>query len=155
MAEIRKRLAELGIELPPARPALGAYVDVCVAGGFAFVSGKLPLRDDGSLLHSGKLGGAVSLEQGCAAAELCARHILACLEQALGDLDCVRQIVRVGGFVAAADGFTDIPKVVNGASELFIKVFQDAGRHSRAAIGVASLPLGAPVEIEALAAVAL
>jgi len=155
MAEIAKRLKELGIELPSVRPALGAYVDVCVAGGFAFVSGKLPLREDGSLLHSGKLGKEVSLEEGCAAAALCARHILACLAQAIGDLDKVRRIVRVGGFVAAAEGFVDIPKVVNGASDLFIKVFQDAGRHSRAAVGVAALPLGAPVEIEALVELAV
>ncbi|MDR2734259.1 MAG: RidA family protein [Spirochaetota bacterium] len=154
MGEIRKRLSELGIELPAVRPALGAYIDVCIADGLAFVSGKLPLREDGSLLYAGKLGCEVRFEEGYAAAELCARHILACLEEALGDLDRVRQIVRVGGFVAVADGFTDIPKVVNGASELFIKVFRDAGRHSRAAIGVAALPLGAPVEIEALAAVA-
>jgi enamine deaminase RidA (YjgF/YER057c/UK114 family) len=153
LAEIRNRLSELGIELPSVRPALGAYVDVCVSGGLAFVSGKLPLLVDGSLLYAGKLGREVSLEQGYEAAALCALHILACLENALGDLDKVQRIVRVGGFVATADGFTDIPKVINGASELFIKIFGDRGRHSRAAIGVAGLPLGAPVEVEAVAAV--
>jgi len=151
MSGIGEKLRELGIALPAARPALGMYVDVCITGNLAYVSGKLPLAEDGGLLYSGRLGREVSLEQGYEAAALCARHILACLESALGDLDRVTRIVRLGGFVSVSEGFTDVPKVVNGASEIFVKVFGDRGRHSRAAVGVASLPLGAPVEVEALA----
>ena len=150
MSGIREKLRGLDITLPAVKPALGNYVDVCVTGNMAFVSGKLPLKEDGGLLYSGRLGREVAIEEGYEAAALCARHILACLEAALGDLDRVKQIVRLGGFVAAADGFTDIPKVINGASDMIVKVFGDAGRHARAAVGVASLPLGAPVEVEAL-----
>jgi len=154
MSGIREKLQSLNIQLPAVKPAIGNYVDVSVTGNHAFVSGKLPLKEDGALLYSGRLGREVSLEEGYEAAALCAKHILACLEAALGDLDRVKRIVRLGGFVAAGDGFTDIPKVVNGASDLFVKVFEDAGRHARAAVGVASLPLGAPVEIEALIEIA-
>jgi enamine deaminase RidA (YjgF/YER057c/UK114 family) len=150
MSGIREKLRGLNIELPAQKPALGNYVDVCITGSYAFVSGKLPLKEDGGLLYSGRLGREVTIEQGYEAAALCARHILACLEAALGDLDRVKQIVRLGGFVAAAEGFTDIPKVINGASDLFVTIFGATGRHARAAVGVASLPLGVPVEVEAL-----
>ena len=150
MAEIEKKLTAEGIALPAVKAPIGNYVDVQITGNLAFVSGKLPLKDDGSLLYTGKLGTEVNIDEGYAAAALCARHILACLRNELGDLDKIRQVARVGGFVAAAEGFVDVPKVVNGASDLFVKVFGDAGRHARAAVGVASLPLNAPVEIEAL-----
>lgn len=150
MSRIEDRLRELSIVLPVPAAALGSYVDVVITGNLAFVSGKLPVREEGGLLFKGKLGVEVTVEDGYGAAELCARHVLACVRAAVGDLDRVARIVRVGGYVAAGPGFIDAPKVVNGASDFFIKVFGDAGRHSRAAIGVASLPLDAPVEIDAI-----
>jgi len=150
MATIKEKLTETGLTLPKAGPALGAYVDVARTGNLAFVSGKLPIKDGGGLLYSGKLGVDVTIEQGYEAARLCALHILACLEAELGDLGKIKRIVRLGGYVAAGEGFVDAPKVVNGASELFIALLGDAGRHSRAAIGVASLPLNAPVEVDAV-----
>jgi len=154
MATIKERLAEQGLSLPKAGPALGAYVDVALTGNLAFVSGKLPIREEGGLLYTGKLGKDVTIEQGYEAARLCALHILACLEAAVGDLGKIRRIVRLGGYVAAGEGFVDAPKVINGASELFISLLGDAGKHSRAAIGVASLPLNAPVEVDAVVEVA-
>lgn len=154
MTTIKERLAQEGLVLPKIAPALGAYVDVVLTGRLAFVAGKLPLREEGGLLYSGKVGEDVTLEEGYEAARLCALHILACLEAALGDLEKVKRIVRLGGYVAVAAGFVDVPKVVNGASELFLTLFGEAGRHSRVALGVASLPLNAPVEVDAVIEVA-
>ena len=150
MSTIHDLLKEEGLSLPKAGPALGAYVDVALSGNMAWVSGKLPIREEGGLLYTGKLGKDVTIEEGYAAARLCALHILSCLEAALGDLGKIKRIVRVGGYVAASDGFVDAPKVINGASELFITLLGDAGKHSRAAIGVASLPLNSPVEVDAV-----
>jgi enamine deaminase RidA (YjgF/YER057c/UK114 family) len=148
---IQRRLAELGIELPPAAAPVAAYVPVVVAGELAHVSGQLPFV--GGSLVTGRLGEDVSLEQGTAAARACGLMILAQLQSALGSLDRVERIVKLGAFVNSAAGFTDQPKVANGASELMAEVFGEAGRHARSAVGVPVLPLGAAVEIDAIVAI--
>ena len=147
------RLEELGIELPPAAPPVASYVPVVVSGAFAFVAGQVPLRD-GSPMVTGRLGDGVDVEVGQSAARQCALQALAALRAELGSLSRVRRIVRVGVFVASAPGFTDQPKVANGASDLFVEVFGEEGRHARAAVGVAELPLGVPVEVDLVAEVA-
>lgn len=147
-----RRLRELGIELPPAPVPVAMYVPVLVHAGTAFVSGQVPL-DQGRPMWTGKLGADVSLEEGVEAARRCGLQVLAALRAELGTLDRVIRILRVTVFVASAQGFVDQPKVANGASELFAEVLGDAGRHARAAVGVAELPLGAPVEVEAAVAV--
>lgn len=147
---IEARLAELKIVVPtPARP-VGAYVPALVAGEMAFTSGQLPVAG-GALKFKGKLGREISLEDGYQAARLCAVNCLGALAGILGTLDRVEQIVKVTGFVASAEGFTDQPRVVNGASELLEAVFGEKGKHARSAVGVAELPLGAPVEVEIIA----
>jgi enamine deaminase RidA (YjgF/YER057c/UK114 family) len=147
---IAAKLAELGIELPAAQPPLAAYVPFVISGPLVVVSGQLPMTG-GKLAVAGKLGEAVSLEQGQHAARLCLLNVLAHVSTACGgDLDRVKRIVRLGGFVACTPGFTQHPAVINGASELAVAIFGDAGRHARAAVGVASLPLDAAVELEAL-----
>jgi enamine deaminase RidA (YjgF/YER057c/UK114 family) len=148
---IQQRLAELGIELPPAAAPVAAYVPVVVAGNLAHVSGQLPFVD-GSLV-TGRLGEDLSLEQGTAAARACGLMILAQLHAALGSLDRVERIVKLGAFVNSVAGFTDQPKVANGASELMAEVFGEAGKHARSAVGVPVLPLGAAVEIDAVVAI--
>jgi enamine deaminase RidA (YjgF/YER057c/UK114 family) len=143
---IEERLTELGIELPAAPAAIAAYVPVRVAGRLAYVSGQVPLVD-GRPLHPGKVGDTVTIEQGAEAARRCALQALSALRATLGSLDLVTGIVQVTAFVASGTAFTDQPKVANGASELLVEVFGEAGRHSRVAVGVAELPLGVPVEI--------
>ncbi|MBN9505438.1 MAG: RidA family protein [Altererythrobacter sp.] len=147
---IEHRLAELGIELPAAAAPVAAYVPVVVAGGLAHVSGQLPFID--GQLVTGRLGEDVSLEQGTAAARACGLMILAQLNSALGSLDRVERIVKLGAFVNSAANFIDQPKVANGASELMVEVFGDAGKHARSAVGVPVLPLGAAVEVDAVVA---
>jgi enamine deaminase RidA (YjgF/YER057c/UK114 family) len=147
---IESRLAELGIALPAAAAPVAAYVPVVVAGGLAYVSGQLPFID--GKLVTGRLGEDVSLEQGTAAARACGLMILAQLDEALGSLERVERIVKLGAFVCSAPSFTDHPKVANGASELMAEVFGEAGRHARSAVGVPSLPLGAAVEVDAIVA---
>ncbi len=144
------RLKELGIDLPPAARPVASYVPVVVSGSFAFVSGQVPLQD-GAPSVTGRLGGGVDVDAGNAAARQCALQALAALRAELGSLARIRRIVRVGVFVASAPGFTDQPKVGNGASDLLVEVFGEAGRHARAAVGVAELPLGVPVEVELVA----
>jgi enamine deaminase RidA (YjgF/YER057c/UK114 family) len=148
---IQQRLAELGIELPPAAAPVAAYVPVVVAGNLAHVSGQLPFVD--GALVTGRLGEDLSLEQGTAAARACGLMILAQLHAALGSLDRVERIVKLGAFVNSVAGFTDQPKVANGASELMAEVFGEAGKHARSAVGVPVLPLGAAVEIDAVVAI--
>jgi enamine deaminase RidA (YjgF/YER057c/UK114 family) len=148
---IAARLAELGIDLPePPRP-VAAYVPFAVAGGLVFVSGQVSALPGGPK-YQGRVGEQLTVEQGKAAARLCGLNILAQLRAALGDLDRVARIVRLGGFVACADGFAEQPQVINGASELMVEVFGEAGRHARAAVGVNALPLGMAVEVDAVAA---
>jgi enamine deaminase RidA (YjgF/YER057c/UK114 family) len=150
---IEDRLAELGIELPPAAAPIASYVPVRTTDDLAFVAGQVPI-EDGRLLSTGRVGGEVSIEQAQAAARRCALQALATLRDALGSLDRVRAIVRLDVFVAAAPGFTALPKVADGASDLLVEVFGDAGRHARATVGVAELPLGASVEVGMIAQVA-
>ena len=148
---IATRLAELGIVLPTAAPPVAAYVPVVVHGNVAHVSGQLPFLEGGQLV-TGRLGENVSLEQGTAAARACGLMILAQLQTALGSLDQVERIVKLGAFVNSTASFTDQPKVANGASELMAEVFGEAGRHARSAVGVPVLPLGAAIEVDAIVA---
>lgn len=148
---IEAKLAELGLVLPEPAAPVAAYVPVVVAGGLAHVSGQLPFV--GGKLVTGRLGEDVSLEQGVEAARACGLMLLAQLKAALGSLDRVEQIVKLGGFVNSTGDFTDQPKVINGASELMAAVFGDAGKHARSAVGVPVLPLGAAVEVDAIVAV--
>lgn len=150
-AEIEARIAALGLKLPAAAAPVAAYVPVVVAGGLAHVSGQLPFI--GGNLVIGRLGEDVTLERGAAAAQACGLMILAQLKAALGSLDRVERIVKLGGFVNSTANFTDQPKVVNGASELMVAVFGEAGKHARSAVGVPVLPLGAAVEVDAIVAV--
>jgi enamine deaminase RidA (YjgF/YER057c/UK114 family) len=150
-AEVEAKLAELGLSLPEPNPPVAAYVPVVEAGGLAYVSGQVSFVD-GTLLK-GRLGEDVSLEDGIRAARGCGLMILAQLKAALGSFDRVERVVKLGGFVNCTGDFTDQPKVVNGASELMVAVFGDAGKHARAAVGVPSLPLGCAVEVDAVVAV--
>ena len=147
---IEERLAELGIELPPFPAPVASYVPVRLAPGLAFVSGQIP---DGAKLHPGHLGDDVTIEQGQEAARRCALQALSALRDALGTLDAVTGIAKVEVFVASAPGFTDQPKVGNGASDLLLEIFGEAGRHARIAVGVVELPLGASVEVALVATV--
>lgn len=143
-------MVELALELPPASQALASYVPVVVTGNLAFVAGQVPLSE-GALIWSGKLGAELDVAAGAEAARRCALQILSALRAELGSLDRIRRVVKVTVWVASAPGFTDQPKVANGASDLFVEVFGDAGRHARAAVGAPELPLGAPVEVELIA----
>jgi enamine deaminase RidA (YjgF/YER057c/UK114 family) len=140
------RLAQLGIRLPPVAAPVASYVPAVRSGQPVFTSGQLPFVD-GGLRRTGKVGGSVDPEDAAADAKLCALNALAAVDELVG-LDQVARVVRVVGYVASAEGFSGQPRVVNGASELLGKVFGEAGRHARSAVGVAELPLGAPVEIE-------
>ena len=142
----KARLAELGIRLPPVAAPVASYVPAVRSGQLVFTSGQLPFVD-GGLRRTGKVGGSVDPEDAAADAKLCALNALAAVDELVG-LDSVARVVRVVGYVASAEGFTGQPRVVNGASELLGKVFGEAGRHARSAVGVAELPLGAPVEVE-------
>lgn len=147
---VEKRLKALGIELPETAAAVANYVPVARAGDLLFVSGQLPM-EEGRLVWTGTVGDLLSVEEGQQAARLCAINMLAQLRAALdGDLNRVKRVVRLGGFVASAGDFTAQPQVVNGASDLMVDLWGDAGRHARAAIGVNVLPLGAAVEVEGL-----
>jgi enamine deaminase RidA (YjgF/YER057c/UK114 family) len=148
---IAAKLAELGLELPVAAAPVAAYVPTVLAGGLLHVSGQLPFID--GKLMTGRLGEDVTLDRGNAAAKACGLMILAQVKAALGSLDRVERVVKLGAFVNSTGDFTDQPKVANGASELMVAVFGDAGRHARSAVGVPALPLGAAVEIDAVLAV--
>jgi enamine deaminase RidA (YjgF/YER057c/UK114 family) len=146
------KLAELGLELPPVAAPAAAYVPAVQTGKHVYVSGQLP-SVSGKLLATGKVGAGVSPEQAKDLAERCALNVLAAVDALVG-LENVVKVVKVVGFVASADGFVGQPQVINGASELFGAVFGEAGQHARSAIGVAELPLNAPVEVEAIVEVA-
>jgi len=149
--EIERRLAALGLELPAPAAPVAAYVPVVIAGGVAHVSGQLPFID--GRLVTGRLGEDLSVEDGAAAARACGLMILAQLKAALGSLERVERVVKLGAFVNSTGAFVDQPKVANGASELMAAVFGDAGKHARSAVGVPVLPLGAAVEVDAIVAV--
>jgi len=146
---IEERLAELGIILPPAPKPVASYIPVKVVGDLAWVAAQIPMQD-GAVTVAGKVGGEVTIDDANAGARRCALQALAALQAALGTLDRVKGIVKLDVFVASATGFTDHPKVANGASDLLVEVFGDEGRHARAAVGVPELPLGAAVEVALL-----
>ena len=147
MASVEQRLTELGYTLPAISKPLAAYIPAVQTGNLVFTSGQLPMVE-GHLVQSGKVGSEVSPERAKELATICALNALAAIKMAIGDLDKVKRVVKVVGFVASAPDFTGQPGVVNGASEFLGEVFQDAGIHARSAVGVAVLPLDAPVEIE-------
>ena len=150
-SEIEAKLAGLGLVLPEPAAPVAAYVPVVVAGGLAHVSGQLPFIDN--VLVTGRLGEDVTTGEGYDAARACGLMILAQLKAALGSLARVERIVKLGAFVSSTADFTDQPKVANGASELMAAVFGDMGKHARSAVGVPVLPLGAAVEVDAIALV--
>lgn len=148
MSELR--LQELGLVLPPPSPALATYLPFLRVGSLVYISGQLPTRN-GKVEYIGKVGREFSIEDGKKAAQLCALNILAHLKSACeNDWDRVIGCIRLGGFIHSTDDFYDHPQVMNGASDLMVAVFGDKGRHTRAAVGVNTLPWGAAVEIEAL-----
>ncbi|HVE91663.1 MAG TPA: RidA family protein [Actinomycetota bacterium] len=144
-----RRLEELGLSLPQAAKPVAAYVPAVRVGDLVFISGQIPMRD-GSPVCLGKVGADVDVATATDAAKTCCVQGLAALKTVIGDLGFVRRVVRIGVFVASAEGFTGQPQVANGASELLEQVFGEAGRHARAAVGVAELPLGVCVEVELL-----
>ena len=144
---IKEKLSELGLSLPTAAAPVAAYVPAVKSGNLVFTAGQLPVVD-GKLIKEGKVGREVTVEDAKELAQICALNALAAISL-VADLDQVERVIRVGGFVNCAPGFTAIPGVVNGASEFLIKIFGDVnGKHARTAVGVAELPLNAPVEIE-------
>jgi enamine deaminase RidA (YjgF/YER057c/UK114 family) len=145
---VEQKLAAQGIVLHEPPNPVANYVPFVRSGNLLFVSGQVCLGADGKLIAKGKLGAGVSIEQGNAAARGCAINLLAQLKAALGDLDKVARVVRLGGFVNSAPDFLDGPKVLNGASDLMVAAFGDKGRHARTTVGVASLPADAAVEVE-------
>jgi enamine deaminase RidA (YjgF/YER057c/UK114 family) len=145
------RLEALGLTLPEVVPPLAAYVPAVQSGNYVYVSGQLPIID-GKLPLTGKVGAEVTAEQGAELARTCALNALAAIDALVG-LGRVVKIVKIAGFVASAPGFTAQPDVINGASQLFQDVLGELGRHARSAVGVAELPLGAPVEVEVIAEV--
>ncbi|WP_428391921.1 RidA family protein [Lichenicoccus sp.] len=150
MASLREqKLADLGVTLPTAAAPVANYVAAVRTGTLLVVSGQLPLVE-GRLSATGKLGGGVGIEQGAAAARACAINLLAQIKATLGSLDGVVRVVRLGGFIACTADFTQHATVMNGASDLMAAVFGESGRHARSTIGVPSLPLDAPVEVEGL-----
>jgi enamine deaminase RidA (YjgF/YER057c/UK114 family) len=152
--QIEARLTELGIELPQAAAPAANYVPYVVSGNLVFVSGQVTVWN-GEFRYQGKVGQDLGVEDGQAAARLCALNIIAQVRAACGgDLDRVVRIVRLGGFVNSTPEFTDQPKVINGASDLMAEVFGDKGKHARAAVSAAALPLGVAVEVEAVVEIA-
>lgn len=152
MSSVSARLAELGIVLPQPVAPIANYVPFARSGAQLVVSGQLPIGPDGLMV--GKLGAGVSIEDGQKAARACAINVIAQIQAAVGNLDNVIRIVRLGGFINCTPEFLDAPKVMNGASDLMVEVFGDKGRHARSTVGVAALPGGASVEVEALVEIA-
>jgi len=145
---VDKKLASLGISLPTPATPIANYVPFVRSGNMLVVSGQLCFGADGNLVARGQLGGEVSMDDGQKAARACAINLLAQLKAALGDLDKVTRVIRLGGFINSTPGFTDGPKVMNGASDLMVEVFGEKGRHARSTVGVAALPANAAVEVE-------
>ena len=141
------RLAQLGLSVPEVAAPVAVYVPAVRTGSYVYTSGQLPLRD-GDLVRTGKVGSDVSPEEAAECAQQCALNALAAVRSVVGDLSAVTRVVKVVGFVASAPGFSGQPQVVNGASHLLGEVFGDVGQHARSAVGVAVLPLDAPVEVE-------
>ena len=146
---VEKKLGELGVTLTQPAAPVANYVPFVRTGNLLFVSGQI-CHEGGALVAKGQLGGGVSVEDGQKAARACAINLLAQVKGALGDLDKVVRVVRLGGFVNSVAGFTDGPKVMNGASDLMVAAFGDKGRHSRTTVGVSALPQNATMEVEGL-----
>jgi len=147
---IERRMAELGITMPTPAAPIANYVPYVQAGALLIVSGQLCFGLDGKLVAKGKLGSGVSVDDGQSAARACGINLIAQVRAAVGDLDRVARVVRLGGFINSDAGFLDGPKVMNGASDLMVAVFGDKGRHARTTVGVAVLPADAAVEVEGL-----
>jgi enamine deaminase RidA (YjgF/YER057c/UK114 family) len=147
---VEKRLADLGIVLPTPTAPIANYVAFVRTGNFMVVSGQLCLDGNGKLVAKGKLGAEVSIEDGQRAARACAINLLAQIKAGLGDLDKVVRVMRLGGFINSTPGFFELPKVMNGASDLMVAAFVDRGRHARTTVGVATLPMDAAVEVEGM-----
>ncbi|MBN8839535.1 MAG: RidA family protein [Sphingomonadales bacterium] len=145
---IDRKLAELGLSLPEAAAPVAAYVPAVLAGNLLHISGQLPFKD--GKVVTGRLGEGLSVEDGQDAAQRCALMLVAQVKAAIGDLGRVKRIVKLGVFINSHGDFTDQPKVANGASELMVALFGDAGKHARSAVGVPVLPLGAAVEVDAI-----
>lgn len=146
MTEVRAKLAELGLALPVAAKPVAAYVPAIRTGNIVFTAGQLPMVD-GALAKTGKVGGEISIEEAKKLAEVCALNALAAVET-VADVNKIVRVVRVVGYVNGVAGFTQQPAVINGASELFLHIWGENGKHARSALGVAELPLNAPVEVE-------
>jgi enamine deaminase RidA (YjgF/YER057c/UK114 family) len=147
---VENKLKGLGIALKEAPAPVANYVPFVLTGNLLMVSGQLCFDGDGKIVAKGQLGGGVSIEDGQKAARACAVNLLAQVKAALGDLDRVSRVVRLGGFINSAPGFADGPKVMNGASDLMVEAFGDKGKHARSTVGVAALPADAAVEVEGL-----
>ncbi len=144
---IEEKMRELGFTLPETVKPLAAYIPAIQTGDYVYTSGQVPFAN-GELKYAGKIGFDLSIEEGQKAAELCALNALSAIKSVIGDLNKIEQIIKVTVFVNSADGFTDQPKVANGASELLGNIFGDAGRHVRSAVGVNELPVNSAVEVE-------
>lgn len=153
MDTVQSRLAAIGITLPTPAAPLAAYVPATRTGSLVFTSGQLPIID-GALAATGKVGAEITIDEAAELAKVCAVNALAAVQALIGDLDTVVRVVKVVGFVASDPSFAEQPAVVNGASELLLKAFGDAGVHARSAVGVAVLPRNAPVEVEIVVEVA-
>ena len=147
---VDEKLKDLGIILKGAPAPVANYVPFVRTGNLLVISGQLCFDGDGNIVVKGQLGGGVSIEDGQKAARACAVNVLAQAKAALGDLDRISRVVRLGGFINSVPGFTDGPKVMNGASDLMVAVFGDKGKHARTTVGVAALPADAAVEVEGL-----
>jgi enamine deaminase RidA (YjgF/YER057c/UK114 family) len=147
VSKVEQRLTEMGFTLPEVAAPAGSYLPAMISGNLVFTAGQIPLID-GTLMATGKLGAEITAEHGAEIAQRCALNALAAVKSVLGDLDRVKQVVKVVGFVSSVPGFSSQPAVINGASEFLQQVFGDAGKHARSAVGVSVLPLDAPVEIE-------
>lgn len=144
---IEQKLFDLGIEIHEAPKPLASYIPVIKVGNLVFTAGQIPLKD-GALAYEGKVGKDITIEEGVKAALLCTINCLSVIKTEIGSLDNIKRIVKVTVFVNSADGFTDQPKVANGASDLLVSVFGEAGKHVRSAVGVSELPIDSSVEIE-------
>jgi enamine deaminase RidA (YjgF/YER057c/UK114 family) len=151
---VENKLASLGVTLPTPASPIANYAPFVRSGSLLILSGQLCLGADGTLVAKGQLGGSVSIEDGQKAARACAINLLAQAKAALGDLDAVKRVLRLGGFINSIPGFTEGAKVMNGASDLMVEVFGDKGRHARSTVGVPALPADAAVEVEGLFEVA-
>ncbi|HAE74252.1 MAG TPA: LysR family transcriptional regulator [Candidatus Aquiluna sp.] len=147
MSKVEQRLSELGLTLPEVATPAGSYLPAMISGNLVFTAGQIPVIE-GKLMATGKLGAEITVEYGAEIAQRCALNALAAVKSVIGDLDRVKQVVKIVGFVSSVPEFTSQPAVINGASEFLQQVFGDAGKHARSAVGVSVLPLDAPVEIE-------